>query len=185
MAYPKIPPAGSNGRRMRTEWQEWIGGLYRQHGPMVFRRARALLGSDDVAWDVVQEVFSRALRSRSEFRHGSAPTTWLYRITTNAAFNRLRDEGRRRGKLAALTATRETGERTARGDSPELRLLLTQLLQRLPPALCEVAVYYHVDRMNQDEIAAVLGLSRKTVGHRLQQFHARAQALLDPKEASA
>jgi RNA polymerase sigma factor (sigma-70 family) len=164
---------------------DWVDSLYRQHGPMVFRRARALLGSDDLAWDVVQEVFSRALRSRSEFRHGSAPTTWLYRITTNTAFNKLRDEARRNGKLAALSASAATRS-TASGEMPELRLLLTEVLQRIPAALCEIAVYYHVDRMNQDEIAAVIGTSRKTVGNRLQQFHAQAQALLGlKKEASA
>ena len=164
---------------------EWVDSLYRQHGPMVFRRARVLLGNDDLAWDVVQEVFSRALRSRSEFRHGAAPTTWLYRITTNTAFNKLRDEGRRRGKLATLSAAAATSAPTS-GELPEVRLLLAEVLQRIPAALCEIAVYYHVDRMNQDEIAAVIGTSRKTVGIRLQQFHAQAQALLDlDKEVSA
>ena len=164
--------------------EEWVESLYRLHGPMVFRRARVLLGSDDRAWDVVQEVFSRALRSRSEFRHGAAPTTWLYRITTNTAFNKLRDEGRQRGKLASLAAAGT--ERTGGGETPELRLLLAEVLRRIPAPLCEIAVYYHVDRMNQDEIAAVIGTSRKTVGNRLQQFHALAQDLLGlEKEASA
>jgi len=163
---------------------EWVDGLYRLHGAMVFRRARVLLGSDDLAWDVVQEVFSRALRSRSEFRHGAAPTTWLYRITTNTAFNKLRDEGRQRGKVAALAAAGP--EPAAGGETPELRLLLAEVLARIPVPLCEIAVYYHVDRMSQDEIATVLGTSRKTVGNRLNQFHALAQALLDlEKEASA
>ena len=40
--------------------------------------------------------------------------------------------------------------------------------------------------MNQDEIASIIGTSRKTVGNRLQQFHAIAQELLGlEKEASA
>ncbi|MEP6654213.1 MAG: RNA polymerase sigma factor [Myxococcales bacterium] len=165
---------------------EWVESLYRLHGPMVFRRARALLGSEDQAWDVVQEVFSRALRSRSEFRHGAAPTTWLYRITTNAAFNKLRDEGRRRGRLAALAASSPPAQRASSGETPELRLLLAEILRRIPAQLCEIAVYYHVDRMNQDEIAIVIGTSRKTVGNRLRQFHTMAQELLGvEKEASA
>jgi len=165
---------------------EWVESLYRLHGPMVFRRARVLLGNEDQAWDVVQEVFSRALRSRSEFRHGAAPTTWLYRITTNAAFNKLRDEGRRRGKMADLAASSPPGAHASSGVTPELRLLLAEVLRRIPTQLCEIAVYYHVDRMNQDEIATVIGTSRKTVGNRLRQFHAMAQELLGlEKEASA
>jgi len=166
---------------------EWVDSLYRLHGAMVFRRARLLLGSDDLAWDVVQEVFSRALRSRSEFRHGAAPATWLYRITTNTAFNKLRDEGRQRGKVAAMASQAAAGPpQPAPAQAPELRLLLAEVLARIPAPLCEIAVYYHVDRMSQDEIAAVLGTSRKTVGNRLQQFHALAQGLLGlEKEASA
>jgi len=165
---------------------DWVESLYRLHGPMVYRRARALLGSEDQAWDVVQEVFSRALRSRSEFRHGAAPTTWLYRITTNAAFNKLRDEGRRRDKMAALAASALPDAGTGDAAAPDLRLLLVEVLRRIPTQLCEIAVYYHVDRMNQDEIASIIGTSRKTVGNRLQQFHAIAQELLGlEKKASA
>ena len=49
-----------------------------------------------------------------------------------------------------------------------------------------MAVYYYVDQMNQDEIAATVGTSRKTVGNRLREFRARAQTLLEPEsEASA
>ena len=48
--------------------EPWVEALYRRYGPLVFRRARTLLGSDEAAWDVVQEVFIRALRSREGFQ---------------------------------------------------------------------------------------------------------------------
>ena len=64
--------------------------------------------------------------------------------------------------------------------------MLAEILEKIPVELCEVAVYYYVDQMNQDEIAATVGTSRKTVGNRLREFRARAQTLLEPEsEASA
>ena len=155
----------------------WIGELYQSHGPVVFRRARRLLASDDAAWDALQEIFMRALRHGAEFRREASPTTWLYRITTNYCLNVLRDAARRHEKLE--TMARDPSEGAPLAD-PELRLALAALMLRLPQELCEIAVYHHLDRMTQDEIAGLTGLSRRTVGNRLKEFQDLAQAALGP-----
>jgi RNA polymerase sigma-70 factor (ECF subfamily) len=154
---------------------EWTRDLYARHGAAVFRRARALLGDDEAAWDALQEVFVRALRTRRAFRHQSSPTTWLYRITTNYCFNVLRDAGRRRDKMRQFAP--ETAANPDR-ELPDLRLTIGEILARLPTELCEIAVYHHVDHMSHDEIAAVMGVSRRTIGNRLKEFQQRAQAAL-------
>ncbi len=153
-----------------------IDDLYRRFGPMVFRRALTLLGSEQAAADVVQEVFIRTLRSHATFRNQATPTTWLYRITTNYCFNLLRDTSRRRFRLAEQAGT-SAPEHVPAGFAPEVPLLLAEIMDRLPIELCEIAVYYYVDRMSQDEIATVIGLSRRTVGNRLREFHERTEAL--------
>lgn len=38
---------------------------------------------------------------------------------------------------------------------------------RLPDELQDIAVYYHLDRMTQEEIAQVVGCSRRTVSDRV------------------
>jgi RNA polymerase sigma-70 factor (ECF subfamily) len=170
---------------MREMGQPWVEALYRRYGPLVFRRARMLLGSDEAAWDVVQEVFVRALRARDGFRNDASQTTWLYRITTNYCFNVTRDRTRRQARLAERPAE-PAAPSAAAGAGQETQLLLAEILEKIPVELCEVAVYYYVDQMNQDEIAATVGTSRKTVGNRLREFRARAQTLLEPEsEASA
>jgi RNA polymerase sigma-70 factor (ECF subfamily) len=155
----------------------WIGELYESHGPVVFRRARRLLASDEAAWDALQEIFMRVVRHAGRFRREASPTTWLYRITTNYCLNVLRDAARRQEKLEAMA--RDTPDGARRAD-PELRLALAALMLRLPEALCEIAIYHHLDRMTQDEIAGVTGLSRRTVGNRLKEFQDLAQAALGP-----
>ena len=155
----------------------WVGALYQSHGAVVFRRARRLLATDEAAWDAVQEIFMRALRHGARFRREASPTTWLYRITTNYCLNVLRDAARRQEKLEILA--QDMAEGAARAD-PELRLALGALMLRLPQQLCEIAVYHHLDSMTQDEIAGVMGLSRRTVGNRLKEFQDLAQAALGP-----
>jgi RNA polymerase sigma-70 factor (ECF subfamily) len=154
-----------------------LEALYRAYGPLVRRRARTLLGDDLEAQDALQEVFVRVIGAMNEFRRQSQPSTWLYRITTNLCLNRLRDGRRRRDHLARL------GDEAARmsrapGLSPEARAALRRVLAEVSPELSEIAVYYYVDDMDQAEIANALGVSRRTIGYRLDRFRIEAQKAL-------
>jgi RNA polymerase sigma-70 factor (ECF subfamily) len=153
-----------------------LDALYRKYGKMVFRRARALLGDTQGAHDAVQDIFLRAMNARAEFEHAASPVAWLCKITTNHCLNRLRDADRRRVLLEVhRPATDEVGPPSA-----ESHLAVGDILRRLPAALAEIGVYYYIDQMNQDEIAELLGVSRRTVGNRLDEFRAALAALLSP-----
>jgi RNA polymerase sigma-70 factor (ECF subfamily) len=146
--------------------------IYRRYGSLVLRRARSILGDEQAARDAMQEVFVRALRSMESFRGEASPATWLYRVTTNYCLNQIRDEARRRALLA------EQGAPAPRAGDPsaESRMTVVEVLGLVPEELREVAIYYYVDQMNQDEIAALLGVSRRTVGNRLEAFREAARA---------
>jgi RNA polymerase sigma factor (sigma-70 family) len=146
-----------------------MDALYRRYGPMVLRRARAILGDEQAARDTMQEVFLRALGEGAKFRHQASPVTWLYRATTNHCLNVLRD-GARRQRLIALH--RPPPPESA---APEDRVALAAVLREVPESLREIAIYYYLDQMNQDEIAGVCGVSRRTVGNRLEEFRSLAR----------
>jgi RNA polymerase sigma-70 factor (ECF subfamily) len=141
---------------------------------MVLRRARQLVG-DDAAEDIVHEVFIRASRSWLGFRGQSSVTTWLYRITTNQCLNHIRDESARRNRTARLSPPAAGAREPLEAED---RLGVAQLLRQLPETLREVAVYYYVDQMDQREIAALTGVSERTVRNRLQEFLAAARGQL-------
>ena len=158
-----------------------IEALYAHYGPSVLRRARAILGEEQAARDAMQEVFIRAIRERASFRGESSPMTWLYRITTNFCLNKIRDASRRRELLAEQGAPAAD---LAREASAEDKAAVAHLLARVPDELRELAVYYWIDEMNQDEIAELTGVSRRTVGNRLDEFRRVARALVgDTNEA--
>ncbi|MGA2641018.1 MAG: sigma-70 family RNA polymerase sigma factor [Spirochaetia bacterium] len=71
-----------------------VEALYFRYGPMVFRRCRQLLGSDDMAADAQQETFVRVLRRRDSL-HARHASSLLYRIATNICLNVMRGIRRR------------------------------------------------------------------------------------------
>jgi len=156
------------GRTARAAHAAQIERLYREHGHVVMRRARELLRSDAEATDAVQDIFLSLLQRPGQLDGVTRITAWLYRATTHHCLNKLRDHrGRTRilGTLHPAAAVDSRAEMLAR---------VRALLDRLPEPLGEVAVYHHVDGMTYDEIAAMLGCSRRQVGYLLERVHAIA-----------
>jgi RNA polymerase sigma-70 factor (ECF subfamily) len=144
-----------------------IDALYREHGHHVLRRARRILGNEEDAREVVQDVFEALLAHGTSFRGESTITTWLYSSTTNGCLNRLRN-AKTRARLLGATPAHEA---TASPDA-EVAAIVRDLLGRVPASLAAIATYYYVDEMTHEEIARVLGCSRRHVGDLLERLHA-------------
>ena len=150
--------------------------LYAQCAPMVFRRARLLLGRDDDAWDAVQEVFERMIKHASDFRREANPMTWAYRITTNICLNVIRGRGFRE-PVAAEEGDEGVADPGAGVDGVEARNLLTRWVAHLSERELQVATLLFIDGLTQDEVATTLGLSRKTIGREVEALRVKASAL--------
>lgn len=151
---------------------ERIGQLYPRAAPLIYRRARALLGEEDQALDAVQDIFLVLHRDLGSFRGEASLLTWIYRVTTNHCLNRLRD---RRTELRALRLFAEGGQR---GDGNEMRRLerrdlLRHLLGRFDERKVQILVHQHYDGMTQAEIGQVMGISERAVRKALQKINER------------
>lgn len=146
--------------------------LYTQLAPAIHRRARLLLGRDADAWDVVQEVFEKMLTMGEGFRGEAQPMTWAWRITTNLCLNHLRSRKLREPKLQLVTDEPVTDQR-----STEVRQLLNVWLTHLDEREQQIATLLYIDGLTQDEVADVLGLSRKTIGREVEDLRQKATAL--------
>ena len=141
--------------------------LYEQHSRSVYRRALRLLGDKEGASDAMQEVFERVIGSGGGIPPEPTATAWLYRVTTNLCLNRLRDRNRQRALLASKYATGAVAPAIG-----ETRTMVGDLLNRIPEELHDVAIYFFVDELTYDEIADLLGISKRTVSSRLSDFRA-------------
>jgi len=148
-----------------------IETLYREYGALVRRRARALLGSEDAAEDALHDIFVKAIDHRDEFRAAAQPQTWLYRVTLNHCLNVKRDARRRRELLEEKVAP--AVEQAA--PSAESVVDAHRLLARVSEEVSAAARCFYLGGLTQDETAAALGVSRRTVGHRLQAFRATVE----------
>ena len=144
-----------------------IERAYREYHHSVLRRATQLLGNEQAAREAVQEVFVSLIRDPAQFRGASSIATWLYSATTHLCLNKIRDrrnEPLRVDDFGPMTSV-EVGE-----ERMENRDLARKLVLRAPEQVRTAAWLYHVDGMDQGEVAAVLGVSRRTVVSYLATF---------------
>jgi RNA polymerase sigma-70 factor (ECF subfamily) len=123
--------------------------------------------------DVANEVFYKVYRSLKRYEPSHALSTWLYRITVNAAL----DHRRSRRHDAR---SEEIPESLADGGPSQVELAgeqqraatLQEALGRLPDHYRTPLVLTHVEGLSLDEVSRVLNLPEGTVKSRL--FRARA-----------
>jgi RNA polymerase sigma factor (sigma-70 family) len=150
-----------------------IDRLYRSHGHLVLRRARRLLGNDEDAGEVLQEVFASLLDRPGQLRSDGQPTSWLYAATTHGCLNLLRNKRTR----ARLLSDKPDAGPSSVPLNPESTSILRDLMAQVPENLVQIAVYYFVDEMTHAEIAAVVGCSRRHVGDLVERLHASLLAI--------
>ena len=59
--------------------------LFREHAPCIYNLALRMVGNDADAEDVTSEVLVQIVRTLDTLRGEAALTTWLHRVTVNAA----------------------------------------------------------------------------------------------------
>lgn len=140
--------------------------LLRRHESRVFGLAYRLLGNRADAADATQEVFLTVFRKANLFRHHSAFTTWLHRLTVNACH----DLGRKRARTPPPVEgepERKPGAAPDAFGQVEDRLLLEAVLAVLPEEQRVAIVLRDVRGLSYQEIAEVTGAPIGTVKSRI------------------
>lgn len=151
-----------------------VADLYRKYGPVIYSRCRRLLKDDALAEDATQEVFVRVMRHIEAAPDDAAALAWIYRISTNYCLNQIRDRSRQAEPTDTLP------EQASVHPEGELldRELAMRLVARAPENLRAPAVLYYVDGLEQEQVAKALGISRRTVINRLNEFMSRSRKFL-------
>jgi len=153
---------------------------YRAFGPALVRKAERMLLSREDAVDVVHALFADLIPTWTS----DVDLPYLYRAVTNRCLNLVRDRGTR-ARLLEREPTAAAPVGRVRLDDEVVGLgLLAALTERLDEPHLHVLVCRFVDDMTQDEIAAHLGVSRKTIGKRLDRIREAVTALRGHEEAS-
>ena len=165
--------------------------IYRDYYARIKRYLVRLVGMDE-AEDLAQEVFLRISRSLDSFRGESLIATWVYRIATNAAMDKVRSPAyRARLYSAPIEESSEADDFVAaavedRGTSAEDDAIRSEmsgcvqdLMAQLPENCRTVLVLSETEGMKNSEIAEVLGVSLETVKIRLHRARSRLKEILE------
>lgn len=151
-----------------------FASIHDRFRPRVLRYLTRLAGEAD-AEDLTQSVMLKVSEGLPGFRGDSSLATWIYRIATNTALDKLRG---RATPLAADAAPQadddaavppglraESVEATAIRE--EMNACIREFIERLPENYRTVMVLSELEGFTNGEIASILGLSLGTVKIRL------------------
>jgi RNA polymerase sigma-70 factor (ECF subfamily) len=153
---------------------------YKRYGSALLRKAMRILQNQDDAQDIVQAVFVELLsRGQTE-----PDLPYLYSAVTRRCIGFMRDRDNRE-RLLRLQQPALRG--TVRIECERMVIdldLLVKLSEKLDPVTHEVLVYRYYDEMTQEEIASILGVSRRSINRRIQEINRVVAALHQPKGPS-
>jgi RNA polymerase sigma-70 factor (ECF subfamily) len=167
--------------------------FFEDHAPRIYSLARRLLDNDADAEDVTQEVLLQVLRKKDTFRGDAAFSTWLHRLTVNAALAYRRQRGNR-AKHHDHAAVEELPEEGAPGGPvrrwtlppdqlalrQETRQLIEDAIGRLEEKYRDVYVLADVEGLSNAEIGSLLGLEVPAVKTRLHRARLMMRQALAP-----
>lgn len=164
--------------------------LIRRLNPRLFRVARGILESDAEAEDAVQEAYLSAFAHLREFREDAQFSTWITRITINAARMRLRGSKLTESYDRALGVHQSDaivltfpGSNTESAEMAlgrrEIRTMLEAVVAELPSDLRLVFLMREAQGLSILEIARDLSLNPITVKTRLFRARSRLRASLE------
>lgn len=157
---------------VRPDFQQ----VYREFHARIHRYLTRLLGPTD-ADDAAQEVFAKVSQALPEFRGESSVSTWVYRIATNTAYDRLRSPSFQRKQEVSLESASPVTEPSAGPDRnlvrAEMNECIGQYVTSLPPGYRSVVILSEHEGLTNQEIADALGVSLQTVKIRLHRARAR------------
>lgn len=137
---------------------------FHQYGPDIYNYLAYFTGRRDVE-DLVQEVFTKALRGLSGYEGRAQPKTWLLAIARHTAIDSMRKQ-----KWWDWFPESVLGLLASRERTPEKSLVLKEQLQevyqamnRLKRSYREVLILRLIEGISTEETAQVLGWSEAKV----------------------
>lgn len=136
--------------------------LYRDRYAAFRNALSPIVGSREVAHDVVQEAFAQALSDISKLRSRDSLAPWVWQIASRIAF-RERRKIKASSELDELTLISQDAERFPEVDAA---------IRALPPRRRMIVFLRYFADFSYGEIAEALDVSEGTVGASLAQAHA-------------
>ena len=170
--------------RLQSGDERALADLADAYSSKIYQLAFRYLRNKEDAEEITQDVLFKVYRKVAAFRGDAQLSSWIYRITFNAAMSRLRTARYQRAQAEdrrAAAAAEEDGTLTSRtpdvadwSDMADERVLRTQLRQRVFRAILALPAIYRapvmlrdIHGMSTEEASAMLKVKDQTLKSRL------------------
>lgn len=170
--------------------------LVERHMNRIYNQAYRVLGHQQEAEDVTQEVLVKVYHSLPKFEQQASFSSWLFRITANTSLNALAKNKRHALASASKVSSRFPAQTTQETDpldshpsplpgpeqrviSAELRDCIRQVLKKLEREQANLLVMCDIDDMSYAEIAQTIGVGLGAIKMRIQRGRLAFQELFN------
>ena len=144
----------------------------------LFRFAWRLTGDRHDAEDLTHDICAALPAKLRGFRGDARFSTWLYRVTLNAATDRAR-KSRRRAKARAGWGEDYTRRAAEASEAQAAQDWLTRAMAQLPTDLRDTVALTLGEDLTQKEAAEIMGLSEGTIAWRMSEVKKHLRALAE------
>jgi RNA polymerase sigma-70 factor (ECF subfamily) len=161
-------------RRVKSGDSTAVEDFVSQYSSRVYSLAYQLTRSSSAAEEIMQEVFITVISKIGTLENEDYFSTWLYRVTTNAAYGFLRKEKKHRDLVQVDDVEAGTAALHDFSDLPddillsdESRDIIRQAIDKLPETLRTIIIMKDVEGLKNEEIAEAMKLSLPAVKSRV------------------
>ena len=186
---------GQTIERLKNGDQVALETIFDLYAGKLYRVALRILGKAADSEEVIQDVFWTVFRKANTFKGRSALSTWLYRLTVNAALERIRRRKRKHeieydeqlpkfskdGRHWVRPVVDWSDTLDEKYAEQEMHTLIGKALDELKPIDKSIVVLSDMEGLADKEIAVALNLTAAAVKTRLY----RARLFLREKLASS
>ena len=149
-----------------------FGVLLARHYDRIFGLAFRLTGNRAEAEDLTQDICAALPAKLGQYQRRAKVSTWLYRVTVNAAHDRRRRRATH-AKAADGWGDWEIARQAEISAASEATDWLARAMTGLPPELRDTVALTLGEELSQAETAEVLGLSEGTIAWRMSEVKKR------------
>lgn len=140
--------------------------LYEKYGFLIYKRCLALLKSEQEAKDGLQDVSLKLIKQYPKFEDPEHVVPWIYRVVKNYCLNILKKRERFVDNVVLETVS--SGDSAHR--EYETNDIIKQVLKEHNKKVQDAVYYTYIEKLNQDEIQKVTGMSPATTRRYLKKF---------------
>jgi RNA polymerase sigma-70 factor (ECF subfamily) len=177
--------------RLKARDKSALEELLRQHGAKLYGVALQIVRNETEAQEVMQDALISIWTKIDKFEGRSAFSTWLYRVTANAALMHLR-KNKKFGQNVSLEDTGDEHDLPAiqlpsPGDTPAATALRDELsshvrvaIDGLPEPYRTTVLLADVNEMSMEEVAETMAVTVPAVKSRLHRARLALRKALAP-----